>query len=103
MDYLWFITVDATLHWGSYSRENGCDPVLTTRASRWSARMMMNALRGQKRPERFTRYASINGQSTAGYCPVCDEPVDGFGRTTVSPCGHSAAETTLRRILQSHE
>ena len=39
-------------------------------------------------------------------CPVCGAAIDGIDadrRATISPCGHSGRETTLRRILQTHE
>jgi len=40
---------------------------------------------------------------TTNRCPFCGTPVDGLAaddRTTIDPCGHSAAALTTERLLE---
>jgi len=60
--------------------------------------MMNDTLRGDKTPERFER-----GTERLTNCPVCGTPIDGLdadARTTVIPCGHSAAQLTTDTMNQ---
>lgn len=89
------ITADASLPWASFTRENGCAAVSPARTARRSTqdRMQSNPLRGDKTPER----SDSRTESLPVSCPVCGCLIDGLAaddRTTIEPCGHSAAGLT---------
>lgn len=58
---------------------------------------------GKSLPHDSARYEQDTKWKANVTCPFCGRAVDGFAaddRTTIDPCGHSAAALTTERVLE---
>ncbi|MBX0348665.1 hypothetical protein EGH26_10660 [Halomicroarcula pellucida] len=85
--------------------ENGCRPPAGTReAASVTATVSKRTLRDPKNvPHGPSGKEQATDRQATATCPVCGGPIEGVdadARATVSPCGHSAAETTLTTFFE---
>jgi len=97
---------DAALTVVVCSSENGERPPVKDReAASVGQPTVMNATHGGDKslPHDSARYEQATKWKVNVTCPFCGTPVDGLAaddRTTIDPCGHSAAALTTERVLE---
>lgn len=97
---------DAALTVVVCSSENGERPLGHNReAASVGVPTVMNATHGGDKslPHDSRRYEQATNWKVIVTCPFCGTPVDGLAaddRTTIDPCGHSAAALTTERVLE---
>lgn len=99
-------TVDATLPQGCSTLENGVrHRVTSTGVASVAGATVMNATPGGDKslPHDSKRYEQATKWKANVTCPFCGTPVSGLAaddRTTIDPCGHSAAALTTKHVLE---
>ncbi|WP_155119951.1 hypothetical protein [Haloarcula rubripromontorii] len=100
------ITVDATLHQGCSTLENGVRRrVTSTGVASVGQPTVINTSHGGDKslPHDSGGYEQATNWKVNITCPFCGTPVDGLAaddRTTIDPCGHSAAALPTDRVLE---